>query len=129
MTTTLAASTSAEWRAWLARHCRSEQQVWLVIQHKDSGTPGVRYAEAVEQALCFGWIDSQARGRDADSFQLRFTPRSPRSTWSRVNRQRATRMIELGLMTGHGQALIDLARANGTWQVMPDGGGAGPGPG
>jgi uncharacterized protein YdeI (YjbR/CyaY-like superfamily) len=114
------ASTTADWRAWLAQNCQSEKEVWLVIYHSDSGTPSVRYHEAIEHALCYGWIDSQARKRDADSSCLRFTPRSPHSTWSRVNRQRAARMIELGLMTEPGQALIELARASGTWQVLPD---------
>jgi uncharacterized protein YdeI (YjbR/CyaY-like superfamily) len=118
--TTFVASTIADWRAWLARNCRSEKEVWLVIHHKDSGTPSVRYHEAIEHALCYGWIDSQARKRDADSSRLRFIPRSPHSTWSRVNRQRAAKMIELGLMTEPGQAMIDLARTNGTWQLLPD---------
>jgi uncharacterized protein YdeI (YjbR/CyaY-like superfamily) len=67
-----------------------------------------------------GWIDSHARKNDANSSLLRFTPRGPRSTWSPVNRERAARMIELGLMTEQGQALIELARANGTWQVLSD---------
>lgn len=80
----------------------------------------MRYHEAIEHALCYGWIDSQARKRDADSSHLRFTPRNPRSTWSRVNRQRAAKMTGLGLMTEYGRALIELARASGTWQVLPD---------
>ena len=117
---TFFASTTADWRAWLAQNCQSEKEVWLVICHSGSGTPSVRYHEAIEHALCYGWIDSQARKRDADSTHLRFTPRRPHSTWSRVNRQRATKMTELGLMTDHGQDLIKLARANGTWQVLPD---------
>jgi uncharacterized protein YdeI (YjbR/CyaY-like superfamily) len=104
--TTVAATTSAEWREWLAQNHESETEVWLVIHHKDSPTPSVRYGEAIEHALCFGWIDSQARKHDADSFRLRFTPRRPRSNWSRVNRQRAARMIELGLMTEHGRAAM-----------------------
>jgi uncharacterized protein YdeI (YjbR/CyaY-like superfamily) len=114
------ASTTHDWRAWLAQHCQSEQEVWLVIHHQDSGMPSVRYHEAIEHALCFGWIDSHARKHDADSSRLRFTPRNRRSTWSSVNRERATRMTESGLMTEHGQALIDLAKANGTWQVVSD---------
>lgn len=118
---TVSARTTADWRAWLAQHCRTENEVWLVIHHKDSATPSVRYHEAIEHALCYGWIDSQARKGDADSSQLRFTPRNPRSTWSPVNRQRAANMISLGLMTEPGQALIDLAKANGTWEVVPDG--------
>jgi uncharacterized protein YdeI (YjbR/CyaY-like superfamily) len=117
---TFYASTPAGWRTWLARHCQSEKEVWLVIHHKDSGTPSVRYHEAIEHALCYGWIDSHARTRDADSSLLRFTPRNPRSSWSRVNRQRAARMTALGLMTEHGRALIEQAKANGTWQVLPD---------
>jgi hypothetical protein len=70
--------------------------VWLVIHHRDSPTPSVQYHEAIEHALCFGWIDSQARKHDPDSFVLRFTPRRPRSNWSRVNRERAARMIGVG---------------------------------
>jgi uncharacterized protein YdeI (YjbR/CyaY-like superfamily) len=107
--------TAADWRAWLEQNCRSEKEVWLVICHKNSGRPGVRYHEAIEHALCFGWIDSHARKGDADSFHLRFTPRNPRSTWSRVNRERAAKMTGLGLMTGDGQALIEAAKANGAW--------------
>jgi uncharacterized protein YdeI (YjbR/CyaY-like superfamily) len=117
---TVMASTAADWRAWLARHGRSEKEAWLVIYHRDSGMPSVRYHEAIEQALCFGWIDSHARKRDADSSYLRFTPRNPRSRWSQVNRQRAANLIELGLMTEDGRALIELAKANGTLQVLPD---------
>jgi uncharacterized protein YdeI (YjbR/CyaY-like superfamily) len=117
---TFLAHTTDDWRAWLAGNGHVEKEIWLVIHHKDSATPTVRYHEAIEHALCFGWIDSHARKNDANSSLLRFTPRGPRSTWNRVNRERAARMIELGLMTEHGRALIELARANGTWQVLLD---------
>ena len=113
----LLASTPADWRAWLHRNGRSEREVWLVIFHKDSSTPSVRYHEAIEQALCFGWIDSHHRKRDAHSSELRFTPRTPRSRWSATNRERAARLIEAGLMTDQGQAAIDLARSKGTWDA------------
>ena len=83
---TFYASTAGEWRSWLAQNGGSEKEVWLVIYHSRSVTPGPRYHEAIEHALCYGWIDSQARRHGADSFVLRFTPRRPRSTWSRVNR-------------------------------------------
>jgi uncharacterized protein YdeI (YjbR/CyaY-like superfamily) len=105
-------ATTAEWRAWLADHCESDAEVWLVIAHKNSPRPGVQYGEAIEQALCFGWIDSHARKRDADSFVLRFTPRRPRSDWSQVNMRRAGRMIELGLMTERGQAVMGSVSAS-----------------
>ncbi|RBM21040.1 hypothetical protein DI005_11900 [Prauserella sp. PE36] len=112
--------TVADWREWLAGNHLSRKEIWLVIPRKGSGIPGVRYAEAIEQALCFGWIDSQARKRDSRSTLLRFTPRDPHSTWSRVNRERATRMIERGLMAEPGAVMIESAKAKGTWQVVPD---------
>ncbi|SDJ13196.1 Uncharacterized conserved protein YdeI, YjbR/CyaY-like superfamily, DUF1801 family [Actinokineospora alba] len=119
---TFTANSAAQWRAWLAEHSESETEVWLVIHHKDSGTPSPRYHEAIEQALCFGWIDGLHRKRDANSSQLRFTPRKPRSTWSQVNRDRAAAMISSGQMTARGQAVIDAAKANGTWEVVADSG-------
>jgi len=106
------------WRDWLAANGERETEVWLVIHHKDSGVPGLRYHEAIEHALCYGWIDGLHRKHDAHSSQLRFTPRSPRSTWSAVNRERAARMTEQGLMTERGRAMVDLARATGTWHVL-----------
>ncbi|CAM3315799.1 YdeI family protein [Kibdelosporangium persicum] len=114
---TFYARDTAEWRAWLAGNCDSAKEVWLVLHHKDSPNPSPRYHEAIEQALCFGWIDSHHRKRDATSSRLRFSPRNPRSSWSGLNRERAARMIEQGLMTPRGQALIDLAKATGTWQA------------
>jgi uncharacterized protein YdeI (YjbR/CyaY-like superfamily) len=108
-----------DWRAWLARNCRSATEVWLVLRHHDSGPPSLRYQEAVEQALCFGWIDGLHRRCGAGSSQLRFTPRTARSRWSQLNRQRAAKMTVLGLMTEHGQAAIEQAKAAGTWQLLP----------
>ncbi|MFK0248952.1 YdeI family protein [Amycolatopsis azurea] len=112
---TFTAATPAEWRAWLAEHAGSARAVWLVIRHKNSGIPSVRIHEAMEQALCFGWIDGLHRKNDATSSRLRFTPRRPRSSWSRLNRERAARLIADGLMTERGQAAIDLAKAKGRW--------------
>ena len=116
---TFTASTTDDWRGWLARNGQTEKEVWLVIHHARSGKPGPRYGEAVEHALCYGWIDSLQRKHDADSCVLRFTPRNPRSTWSRANRDRAAKMTEQRLMTEHGQALIDLAMLTGRWQPVP----------
>jgi uncharacterized protein YdeI (YjbR/CyaY-like superfamily) len=114
------AGSAKDWRAWLARNCRSANEGWVVLYHRDSGTPGLRYHEAVEQALCFGWIDGLHRRYNADSSQLRFTPRTARSRWSQLNRQRAAKLTELGLMTEQGRAAIELAKAAGTWQLVPD---------
>ncbi|SUA79305.1 Uncharacterized protein conserved in bacteria [Nocardia otitidiscaviarum] len=118
--TTVVARNAAEWRAWLAEHSHTTTEAWLVIRHIGCGIPSVRMHEAMEQALCFGWIDSVHRTYDADSSILRFTPRGPRSSWSKVNRDRAARLIEQGLMTERGRAVIERARTEGTWQPLPD---------
>lgn len=124
--TLVEARTTDDWRAWLAEHGESATEAWLVIHHKNSTGSALspRYHEAIEHALCFGWIDGLHRKRDERSSQLRFTPRSPRSTWSQVNRDRAANMIALGLMTDTGQAMINLAKEKGTWHaadsVPPD---------
>jgi uncharacterized protein YdeI (YjbR/CyaY-like superfamily) len=113
--TVVTAASVASWRAWLAEHGRSETEAWLVIPHKSSGLPGVTYAEAVEQALCFGWIDGLQRRHDERSARLRFSPRRRKSRWSAPNRERVERMTREGLMTEDGQAAIDRAKADGTW--------------
>lgn len=117
--TTFAPVDVAQWRDWLTRYGQSESEIWLVIEHKDSAAPSPRYHEAIEQALCFGWIDGLHRKHTDHSSRLRFTPRRPRSSWSAVNRERAQRMIAQGQMTASGQALIDAAKAAGTWQSVP----------
>jgi uncharacterized protein YdeI (YjbR/CyaY-like superfamily) len=110
MSTILEPGSTGDWRAWLAAHSQSETEIWLVIQHKNSDASGPRYSEAVEQALCFGWIDSSTRKHDAHSFCQRFSPRRPRSNWSEVNRERVARMIEQGLMPPLGLAALGETR-------------------
>ncbi|MBE8518801.1 YdeI/OmpD-associated family protein [Amycolatopsis sp. H6(2020)] len=107
-----------EWRSWLA--APREPSVWLVIRRKGSAVPGVLIHEAMEQALCFGWIDSKALRRDAESTYLSFTPRKPGSTWSRVNRERVLRLTAAGSMAPAGQAMVDLARRTGTWDLLAE---------
>ncbi|MEU4523218.1 YdeI/OmpD-associated family protein [Amycolatopsis sp. NPDC024027] len=114
----LEVTSAREWRTWLA--APGGTSVWLVIRRKGSAAPGVRIHEAMEQALCFGWIDSKALRRDAESTYLCFTPRKPGSTWSRVNRERVLRLTAAGSMTPAGQAAVDLARRTGTWDVLAE---------
>ena len=111
------ADTRKVWRKWLKQNGQSEKSVWLILYHKKSTVPYININDATEEALCFGWIDSLAKKRDAESFYLTFTPRNPkRSKWSKPNRERAERMIAEGLMTKHGQALINIARETGKWE-------------
>src|SRR5688572_24652997 len=114
---TFYAKTRKEWRKWLAKNCQSKKSVFLVIGHKNSKTKSVSYNESIEEALCFGWIDSKANKRDSESFYLQFTPRKPRSNWSKPNIVRVERMIEEGLMTEHGQRTIDIAKQTGKWMA------------
>ena len=111
------ANTRAEWRKWLNQHSQTEKSVWLILYHKKSQTASVNLIEATEEALCFGWIDSLCKKRDDESYYLTFTPRNPKkSKWSKPNIERAERMIALGLMTEHGQKMIDSAKENGKWE-------------
>ncbi|WP_199136613.1 YdeI/OmpD-associated family protein [Pedobacter sp. ASV12] len=115
---TFYAQTRQEWRNWLAQNNQSAVAVCLILYHKKSKTPSVSYVESVEEALCFGWIDSLTNKRNAESFYQRFSPRKPKSNWSQANRERVARLANEGLMTEHGQKTIDIAKANGRW--MPE---------
>ncbi len=112
------AKSRKEWRNWLMQNCQTEKSVWLILYHKKSKVECINLIEATEEALCFGWIDSLAKGRDAESSYLTFTPRNPKkSKWGKPNRERAERLIAEGLMTEHGQRMIDMAKTNGLWDV------------
>jgi uncharacterized protein YdeI (YjbR/CyaY-like superfamily) len=107
----------AELEAWLeANHAESEG-VWLKIAKKGVEPPSVTYGEALEVALCFGWIDSQKRGHGERHFLQRFTPRRPRGRWSKINREKAEALIESGAMRPTGLAEVEAARADGRWEA------------
>jgi len=111
------ARTRRQWRTWLEKHALKQEPVWLILFHKGCKTPSVDRIEATEEALCFGWIDSLCKKRDAESYYLTFSPRNPRkSNWSRPNIERARRMIGEGKMTENGMRLIDIAKRKGSWQ-------------
>ena len=119
-TESLAAPTRADWRQWLANHHDSEMNVWLCIYRKNGGIPSVTYSEAVDEALCFGWVDSTRRKGDETCHLQYFARRKPKSNWSRVNKEKVARLLADGLMTPAGQAMIDLARETGTWIVLDE---------
>ena len=107
----------ASWAAWLAENHETSNGVWLKIAKKGSGIETVSYAEALDAALCHGWIDGQ-KGRFDDCYWLqRFTPRRPRSKWSKVNREKATRLISDGEMQPAGLREVERARADGRWDA------------
>lgn len=106
-----------EWEAWLEEHHATSDGLWLKIAKKDSSLSTVSFAEALDVALCYGWIDSQADGFDDRYWLQRFTPRRPRSKWSKRNSAKATKLIEDGRMKPAGLREIERARADGRWDA------------
>ena len=100
---------------WLSKNHARETELWLKIHKKDSGLPSVTHAQALEVALCWGWIDAIRKSFDAQSFLQRFTPRKAKSIWSQVNRDHIARLTAAGRMTPHGQKHVDAAKADGRW--------------
>lgn len=110
--------TRAAWRGWLEAHHADSKGVWFVRYTKAAGVPDLSYAEAVEEALCFGWIDSRPGTMDGHRTKLWFSPRKRGSGWSAVNKERIERLTAAGLMAPAGQAKIDAARADGSWTTL-----------
>lgn len=106
---TLYVTTRRDWRSWLAKHHSTEQEIWLVYYKKHTDRPRIPYNDAVEEALCYGWIDSQTKGIDKDSFAQRFSPRKPGSQWSESNKERVRRLIKAGKLTPAGLAALEGA--------------------
>ena len=111
---------AAELEAWLEEN-EDAAGVWLKIAKKGSGESSITYAEALELALCFGWIDSQKRGLDETHFLQRFTPRRPRGRWSKINREKAEALIATGRMRPAGLAEVEAAKADGRWEAAYEG--------
>jgi uncharacterized protein YdeI (YjbR/CyaY-like superfamily) len=108
----------AEWRSWLESNHTRAAGIWLVVFKKSSEKQTYTFDEAVEEALCFGWIDSKPGKLDEERSMLYFSPRKAGTGWSRVNKERIERMIAAGRMTMAGQARIDAAKADGTWHKL-----------
>jgi uncharacterized protein YdeI (YjbR/CyaY-like superfamily) len=108
----------AAWRGWLASNHATARGVWLVTWRPRSGRQGLEYEDAIQEALCFGWVDSTAGKVDDDRGKLYFAPRKPRSGWSASNKARIDRLIAEGKMMPAGTAAIDRARADGSWTVL-----------
>ena len=107
------------WRAWLTKNHGAKKEVWLIYYKKHTARPSISYDDSVEEALCFGWVDSIIRKIDDERFARRFTPRTGKSAWSEVNRKRAEKMIREGKMTEAGLARISEAKDGGKWFKTP----------
>lgn len=105
----------SDWRDWLEKHGANETELWVGIYKKDSGKSGITYEEAVNEALCFGWIDGLTKRVDDISYKIRFTPRKPKGNWSTSNIKRVEALIKSGKMTPAGLKHIDAAKSDGRW--------------
>src|ERR671910_1674453 len=109
--------TEAAFERWIAAHHARETEIWVRIYKKDSGVPTVTAAQALDAALCWGWIDGLRKAFDERSFLQRYSPRRPRSVWSQINREHVARLTAAGRMTPHGQRQVDAAKADGRWDA------------
>ena len=108
------------WRRWLQRHHTQDAAIWLELRKKGGAGDGVVYAEAVEEALCFGWIDSKAKRLDDERYAMWFARRKPKSAWSAVNKARVDRLLAEGRMADPGLSAVALAKDNGAWDALND---------
>ena len=115
---TVYATNRQEWREWLENNHHTSRGVWLIYYKVKSGKPSVQYSEAVKEALCFGWIDSKVKSLDEERYMQIFTPRKPKSVWSKLNKQYIQELIEQGLMTPSGLEKIEAAKQDGSWHKL-----------
>jgi uncharacterized protein YdeI (YjbR/CyaY-like superfamily) len=113
-------ATQQDWESWLKEHHTATRGMWLKIAKKDTGIPSLSYAEAVESALCYGWIDGQKAAGDEQYWLLKFTPRGPKSMWSKVNCDKATALLASDRMQPAGIRQVELAKADGRWETAYD---------
>lgn len=109
-----------EWRQWLEENHSSKQSVWLVYHKKKAQMPTISWSQAVDEALCFGWIDSTAKPIDEHTYRQFFTKRKPKSVWSKVNKDKIVQLTKAGLMTEAGYKIIEIAKQNGSWTILDD---------
>jgi uncharacterized protein YdeI (YjbR/CyaY-like superfamily) len=117
-TATFCPASRQEWRQWLTENHYSKQSVWLIYYKKKSGIASMPYSDAVDEALCFGWIDSTRKSMDSESFMQFFCKRKINSVWSKVNKAKVQRLTDEGLMAPAGHASIEAAKQNGSWTIL-----------
>jgi uncharacterized protein YdeI (YjbR/CyaY-like superfamily) len=111
-------TSQADWRQWLEKNHKTASAVWLVFYKAKTGMPTVAYADAVDEALCFGWIDSKINPIDQQRYRQFFSPRKATSVWSKVNKDKVERLLQNGKMTAAGLKSIEIAKQNGSWTIL-----------
>ncbi len=113
-------SDAVSWRTWLEKNYDKTEGIWLQLAKKGSAKKSITHAKALDEALCYGWIDALGKSYDAETWLLRFTPRRPKSVWSKINRQHIARLTEEGRMTEHGLKEVEKAKKDGRWEAAYD---------
>lgn len=116
----VSAADGKAWRKWLEKNHKTADGVWLIFFKKNTGISSLNWSEAVDEALCFGWIDSVANTRDEASYYQYFSPRKPKSKWSAINKAKVAVLLQQKKMTPAGMALVNLAKETGTWDALND---------
>jgi len=109
-----------DWREWLQENHNSKQSIWLICYKKQANKPTINWSDAVDEALCFGWIDSTRKSIGDDAFIQFFTKRKPNSVWSKINKAKIERLIQDGLMQSAGYEIIEKAKENGSWIILDE---------
>lgn len=117
---TFCPTSRADWRQWLQQNHHAKHSVWLVYYSVKSGIPSIVWGDAVEEALCFGWVDSKKMTINADMYKQIFSKRKPTSTWSKINKDKVELLLRDGLMTEAGLKCVEVARKNGSWGILDD---------
>jgi uncharacterized protein YdeI (YjbR/CyaY-like superfamily) len=112
--------TLKDWRTWLMKNHQTKSSVWLIYYKKATGKPTISWSEAVDEALCFGWIDSKHVGIDAEQSQQFFSKRKPKGTWSKINKIKIEKLRAEGRMTPSGEEIIAIAKENGSWTILDE---------
>lgn len=107
-----------DWRRWLSKNHSIEDSIWLIFYKKNSPSPNLSWSEAVDEAFCFGWIDSTKKSMDAERYMQYFCKRKPKSNWSKVNKDKVKVLIDQGLLQTAGRKCIDIAKENGSWTIL-----------
>ena len=117
---TFCPTSQQHWRRWLKKNHKSQQSVWLILYKKNSDKPTIGWSGAVDEALCFGWVDSKRKPFDEEKFLQFFSKRKPKGTWSKVNKEKVRQLIGNKLMTKAGLDSIETAKQNGSWAILDD---------
>ncbi|RFC53652.1 YdeI/OmpD-associated family protein [Brumimicrobium aurantiacum] len=110
----------AEWRNWLAQNHATQQSIWVIFYRKKTGIPSLSWSEAVDEAICFGWIDSTKKSIDEEKYRQLYSKRNPKSTWSKVNKDKVKVLMEQDLIQEAGYKTIEIAKENGNWSLLDD---------